>query len=601
MSGTIVSVALAVFAVGLLILVHEFGHFIAAKALGVRVEVFSIGFWKSIITFKKGGTEYRLSLVPLGGYVKLAGEYPGDGAGKPDELRAKSPGQRALIFVAGVVLNAVLAVVVFVTAFAIGVPFTVAEVGQLSKGWPAWKAGMRRGDRIVSIDGTAAPDFNDVTRIVALGGKDVLRLEVQRGTETLEFELEPRYKEDLGIRWIGINPPLAPVVSGLARIGGEDGRCPAQEAGIMIGDRIAAVNGRPINTAVDLSEILERYPNDTVEILLLREGKRVKVSATTEPGREYAIGISCVTSRIKSLRGGGVAGQVGFKEGDTIIGVNGRQVRGIVEVEDTIRDSYGTVSFSVLRGDQTLQLSCEIPDLDALREFLFSLECEAGTALTWVREDSPAWRAGMRPGDTIVSVAGQSVDTWNDILEAGGRRGKKPRTMEWQHDGEVRTAEVTPVNSPRYPAGSLGLVFREPKMTVRKYGIWKALTTGVHKTYATAAEILLTFKGFARRQVSPRNLGGVVMIAYTSYRAAQQGIAKLLYFTGVISACLALLNILPIPVLDGGHLMFLAIEKVRGRPVSETVMAISQYIGLALLIMLVIYVTRNDIARLLQF
>ena len=131
MFNSVLSIALAAIAVGLLIFVHELGHFLAAKAVGVRVEVFSIGFWHKIFGFTRGDTEYRFSAIPLGGYVKLAGETREEASGDPDELYSKSPGARALVFVAGVFMNMVLALVAFIVAFTIGVPFKVPDVGRL--------------------------------------------------------------------------------------------------------------------------------------------------------------------------------------------------------------------------------------------------------------------------------------------------------------------------------------------------------------------------------------------------------------------------------------------------------------------------------------
>jgi regulator of sigma E protease len=140
-------------------------------------------------------------------------------------------------------------------------------------------------------------------------------------------------------------------------------------------------------------------------------------------------------------------------------------------------------------------------------------------------------------------------------------------------------------------------MFDRPKQVIRHYGVWGSVKAGVAKTYGTVAEIVLSIRGMARREVSSKNLGSIIVIAQSSYLAAQEGIGKLLYLTAVISAALAFLNILPIPILDGGHLLFVAIEKVRGRPVSEKVMAISQYVGLTLLLALVFYAIANDIMR----
>src|SRR3990167_8833831 len=136
------NVILVILGIGLLIFIHELGHFLMAKKIGVRVLAFSLGFGPAIFKKKWGETEYRLSIFPLGGYVKLAGESPDEEkTGASWEFSAKSAGQRASVLVAGVALNAILAFVAFIVAFQIGVPFITSEVGQVMPGWPAWEIG----------------------------------------------------------------------------------------------------------------------------------------------------------------------------------------------------------------------------------------------------------------------------------------------------------------------------------------------------------------------------------------------------------------------------------------------------------------------------
>jgi len=594
-----VNVALAAVAVGLLILVHEAGHFLAAKAVGVRVEVFSIGFLSKLVAFRRGETEYRLSLIPLGGYVKLAGMTPAEASGAPDEFASKSPGRRAFVLAAGVLMNALLGLVGFIVAFTVGVPFLVAEVGYLEPGWPAWQAGMRRGDVIERINSVRNPDFQDVQREVALQGRDTASLTVRRGKETLEFELPLRYDPRQGIKRIGFAPPMLPVVTGLFKVGEPHPRCPAREAGIRIGDRIVAVDGRPVRYALDISAALRGRAGRTVQVEVERGGRRLRLDVRTEPVPEYWIGISCVSSTVKALQRGGAAERLGLREGDRILSVNAVPVRSIVEVEDELRRAPGTVELRVERGGAERLLRGELADQDAVDELLASLECRSGTTLTWVSQQGPAWEAGMRPGDKILEVAGKRVESWEDVRTAAGSE-RAPRLMRWVRDGQRFSATVVPARKTERLTASLGCIFDRGKCRVRKLGVLAAVKTGFYKTYGAATDILLTLRGFVRRDVSTRNLGGVVLIAYSSYRAAREGPGKLLYLTAMLSIALAFLNILPIPVLDGGHLMFLAIEKARGRPVSERVMGISQMVGLAFLIMLLAYALRNDLLRLLQ-
>jgi len=136
------------------------------------------------------------------------------------------------------------------------------------------------------------------------------------------------------------------------------------------------------------------------------------------------------------------------------------------------------------------------------------------------------------------------------------------------------------------------------RSVVRRYGAVGAIGTGLVNAFQTLEDLFLTLRGFARREVSPSQMGGIILIAQASYHAAKRGIGMLLYMTAVISAAIAYLNILPIPVLDGGHLLFLAIEKVRGRRVGERALSIAQTVGLVLLVLLMVYATRNDILRI---
>ncbi len=154
----------------LLILVHELGHFLAAKWMGVTVEIFSLGFGPVLLRKKWGGTEYRLSLVQIGGYVKMAGEEPQpDRPPAPGDFYAKSVGQRAFVFVAGVTMSLVFGFLVFILAYRVGVPVMPAVVGYAEPGSPAWKIGLRAGDVIRKIDDISPPlDFEDLKTTVTL-------------------------------------------------------------------------------------------------------------------------------------------------------------------------------------------------------------------------------------------------------------------------------------------------------------------------------------------------------------------------------------------------------------------------------------------------
>jgi regulator of sigma E protease len=593
------NILLAVVAVSVLIIVHELGHFITAKAVGMRVEVFSIGFWKKIVGFRIGETEYRVSLVPLGGYVKVTGEAAEEGSGDPREFWSKTPGQRALFVVGGVTMNFLLAIVLFIVAFSIGVPFTVADVGDTVPGEPAWRAGLRPGDAITRVEGQDDPNFLDLTRAIALGGTQSVDLTIMRDGREMRFQLEPEYDKQAGIKLIGILPPIEPVVTHLVAIDDEDEKSPAAEAGVEIGDRILSMNGVPVDSARDVGREMLSLPDDPIELVLDRDGEEVRLTAMSEPRPYYRIGISGHNATVKELEGNGWAERLGLQVGDTIVSANGVPLGSGPVIEQLLWNNPGPLDLTVAREDKELYFHVELPDRKAVVDFLNSLLFEDDAVLDWVREDSPAWEAGMRPGDLVLEVGGEETEDWGDVVSAGGRAGRDPHEVVWERDGTVMRAMVTAERDVSTSPGHLGILMMKDRTRPERCGVLAAVVEGVRSTRNTIGEIFLMLRGFATREVSPKQMGGIVMIGYASYTAAQQGFGKLFYLMAVISAAIAFLNILPIPVLDGGHLLFIAIEKVRGRRLGERALTIAQTVGFVLLMLLVIYVTRNDIMRFL--
>jgi len=589
------NVMLAAFAFSMLLFVHELGHFVAAKAIGVRVEAFSLGFWKKLVGFTWRGTQYKICLIPLGGYVKMAGEMTGQGTGDPGEFCTKSPGRRALVLVAGSFMNMMLAVVGFVLAFAIGVPFAVAEVGSLESGQPAWEEGLRVGDKIVQLDGKDGPDFEDLSAAVILGGARPVSVKVKRDGGELDFVVTPRYDKEVGMTRIGIAPPRRPIVTKLFEVEGADGRRPAKEAGVELDDKVLQINGVKVLTAADIEAQIGKATDQTFELVLERDGHRRYPTIRAEP--RYMVGISGVGTTVKRLQGDGVALHLGLEAGDRIVRVNDTPVESVVAVEDAIEEGYGPVTLAVERDGDLVPIPADVPDRGALAELLFSIEFESSNVLAWVREGGPAWRASMRPGDRIVEVGGREVESWREVLVAGGESGRETRTIRWRRDGAESSEEVTPEPDDENPQWILGFGFHRSRSIIRQHGLWTSVKTGVSKTWNSAGQVFLSIKGLIRGQISTRHTGSVILIAQSTYYAAQEGLGKLLYLTAAFSCMLGLLNMLPIPILDGGHMMFLAIEKLRGRPVSQKVMAISSYVGLSLLVALMLYATRNDILR----
>jgi len=596
MSGNII---LVIIGICFLIFIHELGHFLVAKKVGVRVLAFSLGFGPAILRKKIGETDYRLSLFPLGGYVKLAGEQEGEErSGEEWEFMSKTPGQRAAILVAGVVFNTLLAFIAFIIAFRVGVPFVTAEIGRTMPGWPAWEVGIKPGDKIVKVNNSSNPDFEDIFIAVALNNSpEGVSMEIEREGKTFDVNIVPRYDAAFGIQRIGIAPATSMVVDKIFAFDGTDS--PAQKGGLQTGDKITAVNGKSISTESEFREIEGANPGKELLITVLRDSDEIDLKVTASVVARWMIGLSCATTKIAGVKKGSIAHSLGLEKGDEIVKVNSQDVKGLTELLNTIKDSPdGMVTLQVARGNGTKYIKLTKSGEETVKEFFSGISTHLGIIVDSTVEGFPAEKIGIRPGDRIVSIGGKNISEWAQLLRIVSSNQDKEMEITWTRNFENITRKIQPQKNEEGAQGMIGIKFKEKKV-VRKYGLAGACVVGTHKTIINIKRIYMTIQGFISKKLSTKALGGPVLIAQASYASAQSGIGKLMYFLAIISINLAVLNILPIPVLDGGHLLFIGVEKIKGSPVSARVLSIANYIGFALIITLMIYATRNDIMRIL--
>ncbi|HHT9122076.1 MAG TPA: RIP metalloprotease RseP [Candidatus Wunengus sp. YC63] len=593
------NVLLVIAGIGLLIFIHELGHFLVAKKIGVRVLAFSLGFGPALFKKTWGETEYRLSLVPLGGYVKLAGEGPEEEkTGASWEFSSKSAGQRASVFVAGVALNAVLAFIAFIVAFQIGVPFITPDVGQVMPGWPAWEAGIQRGDKIVEIDGSKDLDFEDLFTIVALSNPATgVSLKVERDKKTFDVTVIPKYDEEHGIQRIGIMPATSLEIDKIFAF--ENNDAPARDAGIQVKDIVTAVNGKRISVEDEFREVEAVNPGKEISLTVLRDNKEVELKVTPSSVSRRMLGISCATAILDGVKNNSIASNAGFMKGDEVLEINSIPVTGFTDIRKFVVESKDETCIVTVKRNNTVNL-IEIPfkDEKTKEEFLGSLTPFYGLKVDSLVEGFPAEKIGLKPGDRIVSIDEKEIKEWNTLLQMVMAGQGKPMVIEWMRGNERFVSTIEPQKDEKSAAGRIGVKFRE-KTEVKQYGLSGSCIVGTKKAIINVQRLYLTLKGFFSNRLSTKNVGGFILIAQASYESAKVGYGKLVYFLGILSLQLALLNILPIPVLDGGHLLFLAIERIKGSPVSQRTLSIAQYIGFGLIITLVIYATRNDIMRLL--
>lgn len=258
-----------VFALAVIIFVHEAGHLLMAKAFGVRVLTFSLGFGKRIWGFERGGTEYRVSLVPLGGYVRLGGEEPDEVSDDPAEFLNKPRWQRVLVYLAGPAMNVVLSILLIAGAMMAGVQVAgirdaPSVVGTVEAGSPAEAAGLETGDRIVSIDGKPVAKWSQVQFAVTTSPERSLALVLERGGRTVETSLQPVKVPKYEFGYAGVFPELLPRIS---RVVADS---PAAAAGLAAGDEIRAVDGQGVADQVAFVEYIQKHPGQPVDVRVAR-------------------------------------------------------------------------------------------------------------------------------------------------------------------------------------------------------------------------------------------------------------------------------------------------------------------------------------------
>jgi regulator of sigma E protease len=273
------------FVLGVLVFVHELGHFLAARRIGVRVLTFSLGFGPKLVKVRRGDTEYCISIIPLGGYVKMAGETPDEPrSGAPDEFLSKTKWQRFQVLIMGPVMNLVLAVVVLAIVLAQGAEVPVYQdeppvIGKVVQGSPAEQAGLKAGDRITRVAGEPVETWAELDFNVGTRPQRELAVSFLRDGRTIDTRVKRPTESGDESGGIGVVPKAVPIVRAL-----EPGE-PADRAGVKPGDEIIAVNGEPILAAGDLRPAVQKNAQGEIELTIRRDGQeqRLRMKAAPKP------------------------------------------------------------------------------------------------------------------------------------------------------------------------------------------------------------------------------------------------------------------------------------------------------------------------------
>lgn len=603
-------VLLTILGISALIFIHEFGHFICARMAGVRVHIFSLGFGQRLWGFRRGDTDYRISLLPIGGYVMVAGDDPAADRRRlqADDLCAKGFFARFWFYSGGVIMNLLFAILVFPIVFHQGILFGTTDVS-VPKGSPAWEAGLQDGDKVLTVAGKEMYSFANMRVEIAIANEAKgVPITYQRGEEVRSALVFPRYDETYGINSAGLEQSYT---RGPYEIE-VDAEGPAAAASLETGMILLEIAGRPIRDVQDYreatQELLRADPRPPSLPLKIRDAsgaeREVKVQPKVGKAQRRLVGFGLLAGTVLGLRPHPGIEKLGLQRGDRVLKVQGQR---FVGGELDFGDDPAEVTIDVERAGELRTLRAPIPAADrpALAAAI-ALGTDTSDLRLLPQDGRPARAAGMQDGDQLLAIAGQPMRNFAQVSEAiqghvqaAGNAEPAPLTLSLRRGSEV--VEITA--RPEFPE-QIDLGF-SIQADARKYlfqadGFGNSVQAGWVASIDLVKQLYVTLKRMFTGQVSTRNLGGPITITRVTYRFAQEGWARWLFFLAMLSINLAVINLLPIPVLDGGHLMFLLIEKAKGSPVNARVHGYSQIIGVAFVLMLLIYVTYNDILRLFQ-
>jgi regulator of sigma E protease len=694
---------------GFVIFVHELGHFLVAKACGVKCEKFYLGFdiyGLKLLKFQWGETEYGIGILPLGGYVKMLGQddnparmaeetrraqlhkqqAPHDApksvtdsssaaAGQarplthgdlpsepvsdphtpydPRSYMAQSVPKRMAIISAGVIMNVIFAFIMATVAYMIGVHEVPCIVGGTVVGGAAWSAGLQPGDKVIKIGTVENPRFRDLQTGVTLGDlKDGISFTIRRAKDDRVETVVLKPDTTLGVPMIGVTGPAETQLVGDP---GEHPTAPRSSARdsqpeFKLGDTFVRINDRGIESYRDIDSALARYEDEPIEVKVSRlqpkadqkrDGEQNLEAITdtikVQPTVRRDFGLIMPLGPITAIQKGSPAEVSGLKVGDRILSVDGKGVGDPLTLESRLRRLVGkSVELSIERksGDSVstpqIMIKPQVPDftnivapISGLPLSPIGIACEVRPIVTAVRANTPAAKSEIQPGDEIVSVKfippSQKDDeedgspssapipfgkklSWPEFM-LEGMLFLAPETkvqFEIRRDGKTHLVELPSIEL-QDEEGDLvysthrGFSFAPIYEFHQAASLSDAVRLGKQETIDSLLLVYRFLRKIGQGQVPVTGVGGPVEIARQAGQAAQHGIGDLLVFLTMLSANLAVLNFLPIPLLDGGHMVFLIYEGIRRKPASERVIIAFTYAGLIFLLTLMLFVLGLDL------
>lgn len=692
--ATIFDLALVVLGFGLIIFFHELGHFLAARWAGIRVLAFAIGMGPAVCSFRKGlgfrkgssepeyraldsrlgvsHTEYRLNWLPFGGYVKMLGQEdlnPQAVSDEPDSYQACRPAKRMVVISAGVIANLILAALIFMFVFKVGIHSDPPVVGDVIPGTPAARAlprdataaadpGLRPGDLILQIDGRKARSFNDVLLASAMArrGRPVSLL-VERAGETLRFDIVPEVGRLTGALELGVTPPTSATLANV-RPGDHKALDAARKAfdrlgllGVDPGAQLARIDARADVTMAAQVAAAFRDSNGNPLRLQFNNPSGASVTLSLDPRPrlashlvpippggyqvlEHLLGLAPV---MRVAEGTDPDKAQGLEPGDVFLRAGAVEYPSVPQGIAEIRARAGkTVELAVLRtaddGPKVINLNARV-SRDGRVGFFASSTADDSTLLSKPHPRLADLREGSEPrapaaaslpiipGSRLIAADGRSPANFADLRAAlrdatrAALNAGQPATLTLALELPTADPSIQPTTerldwtlSPDdlralhalgWESPLPSTLFQPAEFLLKATGPLDALNTGLAETHRVMMMTYLTLARLFEGTVKVEHLKGPVGIAHLGTLIADRGLIWLLFFLALISVNLAVINFLPLPIVDGGQFIFLVVEAIRGKPAPMAIQNAATVIGLALIGTLFVVVTFNDVMNLI--
>jgi regulator of sigma E protease len=543
-----------------LIFIHESGHFAFAKIFGVKVLTFSVGFGPKILRIRGKETEYCLGLLPFGGFVKMLEESKRAEPILPEErgrtFEAQALWKRVIIVLAGPAMNLLFPIALYTSVFLEDHEFLPATVGVVDAGKPA-DGKLQPGDRIVNVDGATVTSFPEVQHVISRRAGRPVKLGVERDGKELDVTVTPIDEAEVHeldivkhTGRIGIDPRFPAAVIGIA---GHD--APAA-VGLRTFDLVTSVNGRRIERFVDLVNVLAQNRGDQVVISYLRP--------------------------VDVPRALGGLGELAVLE------------PGAATLTPLPREPGST------------------PPIDESTRAIDVLERtgieSADMYVAFVPQASSEWRAGLRPGDRITLLDGVPQRLWRTMEEELVAGADRMHELQWTRDGaamrgffQLRKEQWDDQFRQHYER----YVFRTDhwlptapdRLVPNPHPLVYAVRRGIEETGSVIKFISVGMLWLFEGRVSLANVSGPITMYDIAGQAGARGAAYFVWAMAVISVNLGLINLLPIPVLDGGQLIFFLFEAARRQPLPLRIREVASLVGVVMLVLLMLVAFKNDVER----